>query len=215
MFCFRLFVVDSNDENRREVRIAFAALLVLAVPSLYQRLAGDLVRRVAAASLRSPAVATPVDARRRSHCARRGAGCAAARCLQQPAGGRRTGAAQRQQALAARRPLDNALWLQRLRHGRQRAFISSNLNIFSNVQQSNFEALRDELQRERVELLGLLETDLSRLFFGNLDLVEFLAVSLGMHSDAGSPPGENTWGCAVLSRYPIVCVVLLCRREKV
>ena len=66
--------------------------------------------------------------------------------------------------------------------------------------------LRDDIAREDLHVVGLLETDIARPFFGNLDLVEYLSEELAMYSDFGPSTADNTWGCALLSRFPIVRV---------
>jgi endonuclease/exonuclease/phosphatase family metal-dependent hydrolase len=55
------------------------------------------------------------------------------------------------------------------------------------------------------DVIGLLETDMARVFMGNRDLVEFLSETFHYHySDYGPATRLSTWGCAVLSRYPIL-----------
>jgi endonuclease/exonuclease/phosphatase family metal-dependent hydrolase len=48
------------------------------------------------------------------------------------------------------------------------------------------------------------ETDTSRAFFSNRDVVEFVTEELGFYSDYGPSTATNTWGCALLSAYPIL-----------
>lgn len=56
----------------------------------------------------------------------------------------------------------------------------------------------------QLDVLGLLETDLHRSVFGNRDLTQYLAQSLGMYADIGPSPLGHTWGCVLLSKFPIV-----------
>jgi hypothetical protein len=39
---------------------------------------------------------------------------------------------------------------------------------------------------------------------GNRDSTQYLAEQLGMYVDAGPGPNKHTWGCALLSKFPIV-----------
>ena len=55
-----------------------------------------------------------------------------------------------------------------------------------------------------MDVIGLLETDANRLFKGNRDLVMWLAEELQMYSDYGLNSRAHNWGCALLSKYPIV-----------
>jgi hypothetical protein len=50
---------------------------------------------------------------------------------------------------------------------------------------------------------GLLESDTNRLFMGNRDVPLMVAEQLGFWVDYGPRTRDNTWGCALLSRYPI------------
>lgn len=53
-------------------------------------------------------------------------------------------------------------------------------------------------------MIGLVETDGARTVFGNRDIVEYLEEELHLYSDFGPSSAQNTWGCALLSAYPIV-----------
>jgi len=48
------------------------------------------------------------------------------------------------------------------------------------------------------------ETDITRPFNGNRDLVEYLENKLHMYSDYGPGTLNETWGCALFSIFPIV-----------
>lgn len=56
----------------------------------------------------------------------------------------------------------------------------------------------------KLDVVGLLETDLHRTVFGNRDLTQYLAQTLGMHVDIGPGPDKHTWGAALLSKFPII-----------
>lgn len=76
---------------------------------------------------------------------------------------------------------------------------------YDNNGHANLFGLRDWLhQVNAADVVALLETDVSRPFFGNVDIVEFLSTELHMHSDFGPPTSTNTFGCALLSRFPII-----------
>ncbi|XBW37824.1 hypothetical protein QEN19_003399 [Hanseniaspora menglaensis] len=55
-----------------------------------------------------------------------------------------------------------------------------------------------------LDVVGLLETDTQRPLMGNRDLVQTLAHKLNMYYDYGPGPNKHTWGCILLSKYPIV-----------
>jgi len=52
--------------------------------------------------------------------------------------------------------------------------------------------------------MGFLESDTQRIFMGNRDTTQFLAEDLGMYVDFGPGPNKHTWGCALLSKFPIL-----------
>lgn len=56
----------------------------------------------------------------------------------------------------------------------------------------------------QLDILGLLETDLHRSVFGNRDLTQYLAESMHMYADIGPTPLGHTWGCVLLSKFPII-----------
>lgn len=55
-----------------------------------------------------------------------------------------------------------------------------------------------------LDVVGLLETDTQRTLMGNRDLVQTLANDLNMYYDYGPGPNKHTWGCILLSKFPIV-----------
>lgn len=55
-----------------------------------------------------------------------------------------------------------------------------------------------------VDVIGLLESDTQRIIMGNRDPTQYLAEELGMFVDYGPGPNKNTWGVAMLSKFPIV-----------
>ncbi|KAF2096343.1 hypothetical protein NA57DRAFT_67120 [Rhizodiscina lignyota] len=64
--------------------------------------------------------------------------------------------------------------------------------------------MRDVIKELEVDVMGLLESDLQRIIMGNRDTTQFLAEDLGMYVDYGPGPNKHTWGCALLSKFPIV-----------
>ncbi|CCF58739.1 hypothetical protein KAFR_0F01430 [Kazachstania africana CBS 2517] len=55
-----------------------------------------------------------------------------------------------------------------------------------------------------LDVVGLLESDTQHITMGNRDLTNKLAHDLNMYADFGPGPNKNTWGCALLSKFPIV-----------
>eukprot|EP01065_Artemidia_motanka_P018218 TRINITY_DN21549_c0_g1_i1.p1 TRINITY_DN21549_c0_g1~~TRINITY_DN21549_c0_g1_i1.p1 ORF type:complete len:985 (+),score=269.31 TRINITY_DN21549_c0_g1_i1:50-2956(+) len=70
----------------------------------------------------------------------------------------------------------------------------------------NYAGLVRELNASGANVIGLLETDISRIPSGNRDFVEYASDRLGMYSDFGPPTLDDTFGCAVLSKFPFVSV---------
>ncbi len=64
--------------------------------------------------------------------------------------------------------------------------------------------MRDLIKELEIDVIGLLESDLQRIIMGNRDTTQFLAEDLGMYVDYGPGPNKHTWGCALLSKFPIV-----------
>lgn len=64
--------------------------------------------------------------------------------------------------------------------------------------------MRDAIQELELDVVGLLESDLQRIIMGNRDTTQFLAEDLNMYVDYGPGPNKHTWGCALLSKFPIL-----------
>lgn len=75
---------------------------------------------------------------------------------------------------------------------------------YDNFGLDNFYRARNFVKNYKVDILGIVESDLSRIMIGNRDIVEFFESELQMYSDFGSPTRDSTWGCALLSVYPII-----------
>ena len=63
---------------------------------------------------------------------------------------------------------------------------------------------RDAIKELELDVVGLLETDTQRIIMGNRDTSQYLAEDLGMYVDYGPGPNKHTWGCVLLSKFPIV-----------
>ncbi|KAI8598621.1 Frag1/DRAM/Sfk1 family protein [Dissophora ornata] len=63
--------------------------------------------------------------------------------------------------------------------------------------------MRDAIRDLELDVVGLLESDLQRMIMGNRDLTQFLAEDLNMYPDYGPGPTKHTWGCTMLSKFPI------------
>ncbi|KAI0465110.1 hypothetical protein LJB42_000329 [Komagataella kurtzmanii] len=64
--------------------------------------------------------------------------------------------------------------------------------------------MRDLIGELELDVVGLLESDTQRIIMGNRDLTQKLAEELGMYADFGPGPNKHTWGCALLSKFPIL-----------
>lgn len=63
--------------------------------------------------------------------------------------------------------------------------------------------MRDAIRDLELDVVGLLESDLQRVIMGNRDLTQFLSEDLNMYADYGPGPTKHTWGCTMLSKFPI------------
>ncbi|KAJ7284841.1 Frag1/DRAM/Sfk1 family-domain-containing protein [Mycena rebaudengoi] len=64
--------------------------------------------------------------------------------------------------------------------------------------------VRDVVRDMELDVIGLLETDLHRIVFGNRDLTRVLVEELGYYVDVGPGAIGHTWGAALLSKFPII-----------
>lgn len=64
--------------------------------------------------------------------------------------------------------------------------------------------IRDLVKDLELDIIGLLESDTQRIVMGNRDLTQQLAEELNMYADYGPGPNQHTWGCALLSKFPIL-----------
>ncbi|KAF9954576.1 hypothetical protein BGZ65_003934 [Modicella reniformis] len=63
--------------------------------------------------------------------------------------------------------------------------------------------MRDVIKDLELDVVGLLESDLQHMIMGNRDLTQFLSEDLNMYADYGPGPTKHTWGCTMLSKFPI------------
>ena len=64
--------------------------------------------------------------------------------------------------------------------------------------------MRDLIRDAELDIVGLLESDTSRIIMGNRDLTQRIAEELDMYADFGPGPNKHTWGSALLSKFPIL-----------
>lgn len=60
------------------------------------------------------------------------------------------------------------------------------------------------MKEMQLDVVGLLETDTQRIVMGNRDLTSKLGHELNMYADYGPGPNKHTWGCILLSKFPII-----------
>ncbi|KAI9103211.1 calcofluor white hypersensitive protein-like protein [Phlyctochytrium arcticum] len=64
--------------------------------------------------------------------------------------------------------------------------------------------MADVIGELELDVIGLLESDTNRIIMGNRDLTQYLSETLHMYADYGPGPTKHTWGCSMLSKFPIV-----------
>lgn len=64
--------------------------------------------------------------------------------------------------------------------------------------------MRELIRDMEVDVIGFLESDTQRAIMGHRDLTQFIAEDLGYYADFGPGPNKHTWGCALLSKFPIL-----------
>jgi endonuclease/exonuclease/phosphatase family metal-dependent hydrolase len=67
----------------------------------------------------------------------------------------------------------------------------------------NYDGQLDLIRQVDPDILGLQECDPTRISGGNLDVVRYFAEKLNMYSYYGPNTVTNTYGCAILSKFPI------------
>jgi hypothetical protein len=64
--------------------------------------------------------------------------------------------------------------------------------------------MRNVIQELEMDVVGFLESDTQRIIGGYRDLTQQIAEELGYYVDYGPGPNKHTWGCALLSKFPIL-----------
>eukprot|EP01120_Amphizonella_sp_Union-15-10_P010257 TRINITY_DN4083_c0_g1_i1.p1 TRINITY_DN4083_c0_g1~~TRINITY_DN4083_c0_g1_i1.p1 ORF type:complete len:671 (-),score=101.94 TRINITY_DN4083_c0_g1_i1:45-1937(-) len=72
---------------------------------------------------------------------------------------------------------------------------------------NSFDSMSNFIKNSKANIIGLVETDTARPYMGNRDVLEWLEEDLHMYSDYGPSTLNNTWGCGLLSAFPILSVV--------
>ena len=67
----------------------------------------------------------------------------------------------------------------------------------------NYDSQLELIRQVDPDILGLQECDPTRISGGNLDVVRYFADKLNMYSYYGPNTVTNTYGCAILSKFPI------------
>ncbi|TFK40056.1 Frag1/DRAM/Sfk1 family-domain-containing protein [Crucibulum laeve] len=64
--------------------------------------------------------------------------------------------------------------------------------------------VRNLIRDMELDIVGLLETDLHRTAFGHRDLTRVIVEDMGYNVDIGPGPNSHTWGCVLLTKFPII-----------
>ncbi|KAG2197480.1 hypothetical protein INT47_003088 [Mucor saturninus] len=64
--------------------------------------------------------------------------------------------------------------------------------------------MRDAIRDLELDVVGLLESDTMRIIMGNRDWAQSIAEELGYYVDFGPSSMKHTWGCLMLSKFPII-----------
>ncbi|OMJ25184.1 Protein cwh43 [Smittium culicis] len=73
-------------------------------------------------------------------------------------------------------------------------------NELWSAEQRILEAVRDL----EADVMGFLESDTERIIMGNRDWTQKVAEKLNYYVDYGPSPRKHTWGCAMISKFPIL-----------
>lgn len=92
-------------------------------------------------------------------------------------------------------------------HGKDRILTTGIWTIHFGIDDGMWESherMANLIGELELDVVGLLESDTSRIINGNRDLTQYLAETLHMYADYGPGPTKHTWGCSMLSKFPIV-----------
>ncbi|RUS34173.1 hypothetical protein BC938DRAFT_482140 [Jimgerdemannia flammicorona] len=64
--------------------------------------------------------------------------------------------------------------------------------------------MKDVIRDLELDVVGLLESDTQRIIMGNRDWAQYIAEDLGYYVDFGPATMKHTWGCLLLSKFPIL-----------
>ncbi|CAO3671541.1 unnamed protein product [Rhizopus microsporus] len=64
--------------------------------------------------------------------------------------------------------------------------------------------MRDAIRDLQLDVVGFLESDTMRIIMGNRDWAQSIAEELGYYLDFGPASMKHTWGCLMLSKFPII-----------
>ncbi|KAI9250628.1 Frag1/DRAM/Sfk1 family-domain-containing protein [Sporodiniella umbellata] len=64
--------------------------------------------------------------------------------------------------------------------------------------------MRDAIRDLELDVVGLLESDTMRIIMGNRDWAQSIAEELGYYVDFGPSSMKHTWGCLMMSKFPII-----------
>ncbi|KAJ1999154.1 Protein cwh43, partial [Coemansia sp. S85] len=62
----------------------------------------------------------------------------------------------------------------------------------------------DAVRDLQPDVMGFLESDTERIIMGQRDWTQRVSEELGYYVDYGPSPRKHTWGCAMISKFPIV-----------
>ncbi|CAI5512212.1 unnamed protein product [Closterium sp. Naga37s-1] len=66
------------------------------------------------------------------------------------------------------------------------------------------DAVEHVIWQQKPDIVLLQESDTMHMIHGNVDMVQYLATWLGMHAWSSPPARHQSWGCAILSRFPLL-----------
>lgn len=64
--------------------------------------------------------------------------------------------------------------------------------------------MRNVINELEIDVIGFLESDTQRAIMGHRDLTQKIAEDIGYYADFGPGPNKHTWGCCLLSKFPIL-----------
>ncbi|KAJ1918883.1 Protein cwh43 [Mycoemilia scoparia] len=91
-------------------------------------------------------------------------------------------------------------------HPEQRLVTAAIWTIHFDLDNSMWSAeqrIQDAVRDLEADVMGFLESDTERIIMGNRDWTQKVAEELNYYVDYGPSPRKHTWGCAMLSKFPI------------